>query len=61
MFFNKSLFFKTYAKIIIIIIRLFSTIYPQNLMEDGPSQSIRLIDDAFIKVCDMVYNILVKV
>nr|CAG8471614.1 11082_t:CDS:10 [Entrophospora candida] len=30
-------------------------------MEDGPSQSIRLIDDAFIKVCDMVYDVSVKV
>ncbi|CAJ0631361.1 16137_t:CDS:10 [Entrophospora sp. SA101] len=50
-----------YEEVRIEALNLICTIYPQSSMEDGPSQSIRLIDDAFIKVCDMVYDVSVKV
>ena len=52
----------------IILIKLFissrvlTSIYPERTMQDDRStQVLRLIDDAFVKICDMVYDGSVKV
>ncbi|CAG8494207.1 2471_t:CDS:10 [Acaulospora morrowiae] len=47
------------------LIWVLSTIYPEHMttyvLDDGKTQQIRLLDDAFIKICDMVYDGSVKV
>ncbi|CAG8559402.1 4298_t:CDS:10, partial [Acaulospora colombiana] len=47
------------------LIWVLSTIHPEHMMsyalDDGKTQKIRLLDDAFIKICDMVYDGSVKV